>query len=189
MSKLLPPIHLFCSDDELRPALCHVEILDGVATATNGNIIARINLNEYSGVDETTIQQLSGQYIHADVWKLIHDATSIEYNAETNKIVYHKGAIQAEIEMKDPAEVQYPDYGKILNRIANAKFDKKAFIAFNPKWVELCRKLFTTETVVMRFYEQEAMFVLFPGSDAKAFVGIMPMDFTSEDAVIDLGCI
>lgn len=165
----------------------HVEVLDGIATATNANLIVRLNLAEYSSLDTITIKKLSGRYIHKDIWQLLHDAENIFFgnDDEPDVITYIKGEVEAEIRLKTDTEIEYPDYHSIIGKIANTKFDKKSFISFNPEWITIAKKIFNTECLIMRFYEQEAMFTIFPGGDAKAFMGIMPMMYTEEDAVID----
>lgn len=187
--KFLPPIHIACSDDELRPSLMHVEILDGIATATNAFIIARLNLAEHSKLDDATIKKLSGRYIHRDIWHLLHDADSLTFDEVEGVITYIKGGVEAEIKLKTDVEIKYPDYNPIINKIANSKFGNKSFIAFNPEWITTAKKIFSTQTLIMRFYEQEGMFTIFPSSDAKAFMGIMPMDIQEKDAVLDFSLI
>src|SRR3954469_10230124 len=91
--KMLPSIHLACSDDELRPALQMVEIIDGIATACNGNIIARMNLGAYSKLDDETIKKLNGKLIHRDVWESIQDADIITIDADN--LHMDKGGIKA----------------------------------------------------------------------------------------------
>src|SRR5687768_2247682 len=76
--KTLPPLHLACSDDELQPALQHIEIVDGIATATNSHVIAQLNLKQYSKLDDDTIRLMNGKLIHRDVWEAIEDADIIE---------------------------------------------------------------------------------------------------------------
>lgn len=183
--KFLPPIHLACSDDEMRHSLMHVEVLDGIATATNGFILVRVNLLEHSLLDETVLQKLSGMYIHRDIWELLHNADNIFYGDNADIITYIKGGVEAQIHLKGEKEVEYPDYQSIINKIANSKFDKKSFIAFNPEWFTIAKKIFSTQSLVMRFYQQEAMYTIFPSGDAKAFMGIMPNMIDEEDAVFD----
>lgn len=186
MSKTLPPIHLLCSEDELRPAMCHIEILDGVATATNGYLIGKMSLSEYSGLDEVTIKRLSGKLIHRDAWKIMIDADTIAFDDDKSEyITYTKGGIEARVAIKDRKELQFPDYHTLIKNIANGRYGVRSFIAFNPKWIELSRKLFSSDTLIIRFYDQEGVFVCFPGTDAKAFIGIMPLDFTAETATFD----
>lgn len=182
--KILPPIHIACSDDELRPSLMHVEVLDGIATATNTHLIVRLNLAEYSNLDDVTIKRLSGRYIHRDIWQLLHDADMISLSKD-DIITYIKGGLEAEIRIKTDVEIKYPDYHPIISKIANSRFGNKSFIAFNPEWMTVAKKIFNSQTLIMRFYDQERMFTIFPGSDSKAFMGIMPMDIVETDAVID----
>lgn len=185
--KLLPPIHLLCSGDEFRPSTNYVEILDGIATATNGYLIGRLNLNEYGNVDENVIQKLSGKLIHKDVWEMIQDAEEIMVSEEMdNQILYYKGGVEAKVSIRNPDnELKFPDYDSIIRKVANSKFDKKSFISFNPEWIVIAKKLFGKETLIIRFFEQEQMFLVFPGTEAKGFIGIMPMQLTEEDAVLD----
>lgn len=186
MSKTLPQIHLLCSEDELRPAMCHIEILDGVATATNGYLIGRLHLSEYSSLDEVTIKRLSGKLIHRDAWKIMMDAETIAFDDESSDyLTYTKGGIEAKVLIKDQKELKFVNYQDLIKNIANAKYGHRSFVAFNPKWIELSRKLFSSDTLIIRFYDQEGMFVCFPGTDAKAFIGIMPIDYTAESATFD----
>jgi hypothetical protein len=56
--KLLPPLHLAASQDETAQATAYIQVIKGVATATNGSIIAQLNLYHYADVSEETIQTL-----------------------------------------------------------------------------------------------------------------------------------
>lgn len=183
--KFLPPIHIACSDDELRHSLMYVEVLDGIATATNGFLIVRLNLAEHSSLDDVTLKRLSGRYIHRDIWHLLHDAENIFFSEQDDVITYIKGGVEAEIRLKTDVEIKYPDYHSLIEKIANTRFDKKSFIAFDPEWISVAKKIFGAQTLIIRFYQQESMFTIFPGGDAKAFMGIMPMMITEEDAVVD----
>jgi hypothetical protein len=46
MEQLLKPIHLACSDDELRPNFQLIQIIGGIATATNGHILVSVDLKQ-----------------------------------------------------------------------------------------------------------------------------------------------
>lgn len=179
--KTLPPIHLACSDDELRPALQLVEIIDGIATATNAHIIARMNLAAYSKLDETTIQQLNGKLIHRDVWETLVDADIITVDGDN--IHMDKGGIKATFDIS--TDLKFPDHESIINAVARSIFDKKSFVAFSPKFIAIAAKLFPSESLICRFYENNDMMVFFPSGDAKGFMGIMPMKITDEEATID----
>lgn len=179
--KTLPPIHLACSDDELRPALMHIEIIDGIATATNSHIIAQLKLSEYSTLPDDTIRQLSGKLIHRDVWESILDADILE--VEEDVIHYEKGGIKADYNIE--CSFKFPDHKSIIDSVAKSIFDKKSFVCFNPKWIQIASKIFPSETLICRFYENNEMMVFFPSGEAKGFMGIMPMKISEEEATID----
>lgn len=181
MGKKLPPLHLACSDDELRPALQHIEIKKGIATATNAHIIAQMNLNEYSELEEETIKKLDGKLIHRDLWELILDAEII--TVEGDVLHYIKGGVRADVNIS--TDFKFPDHKVIIKAVANSIFDKKSFVCFNPKLIQIAAKIFPSENLICRFYENNEMMVFFPSGDAKGFVGVMPMKITEEEAVID----
>lgn len=179
--KALPNIHLASADDELRPALMHIQVLDGIATATNGSIIARMNLKEYSTLPEETIRQLTGKLVHRDVWEAIRDADLLEVNGDI--IHFEKDGIKADYNIE--TSYTFPDYAGILEAVANSHFDKKSFISFNPEYIAIARKLFPAENLIMRFYENHDMMVIFPSGEAKGFIGIMPLKITEAEATMD----
>lgn len=179
--KALPPLHLATSDDELRPALQHIEIIDGIATATNAHIIAKLNLAAYSLLPEETIKKLSGKLIHRDVWETVMDADVIEVDGDI--LHYVKGAIRADYDIS--CVLKFPDHDSIVKAVANSIFDKKSFVCFNPKFIAIASKLFPSDNLICRFYDNHDMMVFFPSGDAKGFMGIMPMKITEEEAVID----
>lgn len=179
--KALPPLHLAASDDELRPALNYIEIVDGIATATNSYIIAQLKLSEFSILPDETIRHLSGKMIHKDIWENIQDAELIEVDGDI--LHYEKGGIKADYDIS--CVLKFPDHKSIIEAVANSIFDKKSFVCFNPNYIKIAAKIFPSETLIVRFYENNDMMVMFPSGDAKGFVGIMPMKITEQEATID----
>lgn len=180
--KLLPPIHLASSDDELRPALQHIVIADGIATATNASIIAQLNLSKYSLLPDDIIKQLDGKMIHRDIWEDIADADLIEVK-EGDILHCEKGGIKCDYNIH--CDLKFPDYNQIVNSVANSLFDKKSFVCFNPEWIKIAAKIFPSENLICRFYNDNEMMVFFPSGEAKGYIGIMPMKITDEEATID----
>ena len=179
--KTLPPLHLAASDDELRPALNHIEIVDGIATATNAHIIAQLKLSEYSTLPDETIKALSGKLIHRDIWESVLDADLLEVH--DNIIHYEKGGIKADFDIT--CDMKFPDHKSIIDAVAKSIFDKKSFVCFNPEWIKIASKIFPSESLICRFYENNEMMVFFPSGDAKGFMGIMAMKISEEEATID----
>lgn len=189
-NKFLPPIHIACSNDEMALPMQHVEILDGIATATNGYVVVRLNLSVYSSLDDNVLKKLSGKYIHRDVWKMIHSAENIFLNEENeSSLIFIDGGVDAEVTIKDSSEITFPNYQSLVDRITNSKYEKKSFISFNPEWVSIAKKIFCSENLIMRFYESEGMFTLFPSGDAKAFMGIMPSIVDEQDANVNFSLV
>lgn len=179
--KTLPPLHLACSDDELRPALQHIEIKKGIATATNAHLLAQLNLSEYTDLDEETIKHLNGKLIHRDIWEAIQDATVISVDGDT--LHYETGGVRADVDIS--CSLKFPNHKQIVDAVAKSVFDKKSFVCFDPQWIKIAAKIFPSETLICRFYENNEMMVFFPSGDAKGFVGIMPMKISEEEAVLD----
>lgn len=179
--KTLPSLHLAAGEDELRPVLQHIEIIDGIATATNAHIVCRLNLSAYSSLPDEVIKSLNGKLIHRDIWKVVQDADLID--VQDNILHYEKGGIVADFNIE--CSLKFPDYTAIINSVANSLFHKKSFIAFDPSLIIIAKKIFPSENLIMRFYENNEMMVLFPSGDAKGFIGVMPMHITEEEAVID----
>lgn len=179
--KTLPPIHLACSDDELRPALQMVEVIDGIATATNGMIIARMNLSAYGKLEDETIKKLNGKLVHRDVWAELIDADIM--TVEGDNIHMDKGGIKATFDIR--TDYKFPDHHLIIEAVSKSIFDEKSFVCFNPKFIAIAAKLFPSENLICRFYENNDMMVFFPSGDAKGFMGIMPMTITQEEATLD----
>lgn len=163
--------------------MCFIHIKDGIAEATNGFILARLNLAEYSKLNEVYIQKLNDCYIHRDAWKLLHDADDIEVNDE-QVLIYHKGGAKAEISLRNP-NVEFPNTKELIEKIANSTFGKRSFLSINPKWIAIAQKMFNVESMIVRFYEGHEMLVVFPAEGAKGFIGIAPFRIDEQDAVLD----
>lgn len=183
MRKTLPPIHLACSDDELRPALNCVRVLDGIATATNAHLVAQMNLREYSSLPEEAIKKMSGMLIHKDLWKELMEATLIEVNDQDNSIYYENGGVKATVSVD--TDLKFPDIDSVVKEIANQLFDKRSMVAFNPRWIMIAAKLFPSESLICRFYQDKSMMVLFPSGQAKGYVGIMETIISEEESTLD----
>lgn len=181
MAKTLPPMHLACSDDNLRPALQYIEILDGIATATNASVLAQLNLSVYSSLPDECIRSLNGKMIHKDVWASIMDADLIEVTDDV--LHYEKGGVKADYDIH--CILKFPDYHSIVNSVANSLFDKKSFVCFNPKLIQIASKLFPSEALICRFYENNEMMIFFPSGEAKGYLGIMPMRLSEQEATLD----
>lgn len=63
------PLHLACSDDNLRPTFQYVHFIDGWAYATNAMVLVKQSLDDYCDVLDK--ENLNGHALHADSFKKI----------------------------------------------------------------------------------------------------------------------
>lgn len=145
--KVLPPIHLACTDDELRIAMQYVKIKDGIAYATNTHLLACINLKHHSELSEDVIKELDGKYVHAETWASVMDADMIFI--EGNEILYSKGLIKARFEISD--DINFPDIEIFIKESMNPEIVQLSKVSFNPLYVELLRKVFKHTEMTMLF--------------------------------------
>jgi len=116
--KLLKPIHLACSDDDMRPILQHIYIDKGCAIATNGNIMVKSDLMENSLInDQQIVDSLEGKLIHKDVWKDLIKAARITVSEDKINAYTSGGVIEypfAEPMGEDGKPLRYPNYNTII---------------------------------------------------------------------------
>ena len=92
MEQQLKPIHLICTEDEMRPNMALIQIKNNVAYATNGHVLVKIDLQATSNLQKETLDIINGKYIHKEVWKEIWKCDVLEF--EEDKIVCHKDGIK-----------------------------------------------------------------------------------------------
>lgn len=115
---ILPKMHLVCSDDDLRPALMHVEIKGGIATATNAYVLVRYDLTDI--VPEDVLKLLDGTYIHKDFWQRMCAASELEINTMTVvdgiiQLPVLKYSAVSKLSYKPETEFKYPNYMAVIN--------------------------------------------------------------------------
>ena len=72
----MTPLHLACSDDELRPAFQYIHFKDGWAFASNTYILVRQSMENYCSALNKDL--LNGKAIHADAFKKILKYDTVE---------------------------------------------------------------------------------------------------------------
>ena len=78
----LKPLHLACSNDSENPSTSLIGIRKGTATASNGQLLVKLDLALTSKLNETVIKTLDGKYIHMDTWKEIFKCDDLEIEKE-----------------------------------------------------------------------------------------------------------
>lgn len=175
MTKQLPPLHLACMNDDLRPNLKFIQIKNGIAQATNAYIIVKIILNETTQLDEEQIEILNGKYIHMECWKELHKAEQIEFTEEQINC-WNKG-IKKVYEYGEP-NGEFFKIDTIIEDVKNAGESPQRIVGYNPKFISILQKIFDCDTLFFSFSGKKGT-IVFPGQDMGMFALLMPIK--SED--------
>lgn len=131
MEQFFKPIHLACADDELRPDMSIIKIKNGVATATNGSLLVRVELSQTSSLDHTQLSLLEGKHIHMETFKEMHKCDSLTVYSECVDV--YKNGIKKTLYFMDQ-QSQLWDESKIVDDIRNAGIEKKLNINMSRTW-------------------------------------------------------
>lgn len=174
--KYLPEIHLACSDDELRPTLQNIEIKNGVATATNGNFIARIGLVKNSMLNEETIDQMDGKFIHKDVWRFLVKAKEILVGDDKIRAFFE--SFQADFYFSEIHD--FPNYHEVINETLARERKIVETIGFKGKFLALICKIFGEDQLRFEIFDSSRSALIFPLSsdEEDKFALIMPIVYT-----------
>lgn len=169
----LPPIHLACGKDDMRQNFQYVEIKNGIASATNGRIVAQINLSKSgTSMSDKDIESLNGCYIDKDVWEQLINVEMIKVGKDTISCSSSYGWKSLPL----VREVSYPDIQAIVKRHVANKTASITSLSFDPVLMNLAQSIFPSQHVKMRFYGDDAsMFIIYPIINPYGFVGIMPV--------------
>jgi len=110
----LPPLHLACSNDELRDNLMCVHIKNGIATATNATILVRQQLHEWFDMEQLAF--LEDKHIPSEVWKIMaaQKFPIFTVNAEGISVRVNRYYTMNFL-FASTQGLKYPDIGAVLN--------------------------------------------------------------------------
>ena len=171
------PLHLACGDDELRPNLHLIKIASNIATATNGNIMVKIDLSMCTQLDEETLKTLHGKNIHKETWKEIHKADMVQFFED--QIDVHNKGIKKTFYYQAADGVLWDD-GSIIIPIKEAGEEAKRIVMYNPKYIGIIAKIFQEEQMIFSFSANNKGTIVFPSSESGMFAVLMPMESSHE---------
>lgn len=129
----LPKLQKITSTDELRLPLQYVLIEDGVATATDGHKLMRVNVSD----SINGVESLDNRLIHGDAWKLLTKSSHINALPSGNLQAKY-GQIEIEVASypNNGSKVeQYPNYKSILENYKKENLKKLTRISFQPEYI------------------------------------------------------
>lgn len=129
----LPPMHLLCSNDSLRPAMQCVHIEDGIATATNAYALVRYDINNY--LEQDVVEFLEGKLINRDAWKLMCSVPTMFIRVIDDRLVVKHFNNISDCNITIPfVDEKYPDFHAITKDVFSLELkEAKERICFNVK--------------------------------------------------------
>lgn len=159
----LPPLHLCASNDDLRPALQHILIKEGIAYASDAHMVVVSNLRKGFGLSGQDIDKLNGKLFTKDAWSLIHNAVILDVN-ETG-VVIKKKSLVAEIKHICAEDINPPDYQKAIKSNFDKGKDEDSRVSVNPRYLELSRRVIGTDHLIVEVYKNGGHFCFDPSID------------------------
>lgn len=177
----LPPIHLAASTDDLRPAMQHIMIKDGIAYASDAHILAIVSLSDNSDLTQDQIEKLNGKVLHRDTWGQIYNGM-IQDVTETG-VVVKKNQFIAEYKFTNAADICFPDYIGTARKYTTSEDDPTSEVTYDPTFLYLVSKILETKTLNMRHKEKFA--TLAYGADTTKRMVIIMRVMNNSDQVFD----
>ena len=172
MEQLLKPIHLACAEDEMRPNFSLIQIIGGIATATNGHILVRIDLRQQDALTPELLDILEGKYIHKEVWKEIYKCDKLEL--DDDGIYCHKKGIVKTFDYSTP-NGEFFDHDSVVKDIKKSAEEAKKQMCLNPKLIGTLQKIFQSEQLTFSFSQGNKGILVYPHYDCGMFAVLMPM--------------
>jgi len=171
MEQQLPPLHLACQDDEMRPNMALIEIANNIATATNGHILVKIDLSIASQLSPETLTLLNGKYIHMEAWKAIHKCDFVEFFDDQIDII-QKGIKKTFY--YSTANGSFFNTNAIVIEIKDAGETPVRLIALSPKLIGIIAKIFQSVDLKFSFTGDKKGVVVFPYEESGMCAILMP---------------
>ncbi len=178
MEQQLKPLHLAALVDEMRPNMALIKIKNGIATATNGHILVRLDLTKTTLLEPDTIKLLDGKSIHAETWKEIHKADVLVFG-ETS-IDCFKNSIKKTFYYGEPVGTLWDDEHVVLD-VKKGGEEVKRIMSFNASLIAILKKIFESDTLHFSFSKGNLGTVVYPSHDSGMFAILMPVHVEGDD--------
>jgi len=175
MDQLLKPLHLVCVMDEMRTNFALIEIRNGIAQATNGHILVRIDLRNAeteTKLSLSDIETLNGKYIHMNVWKEIYKCDLLEL--DNYGIYCHKDGIKKTFEYSQPQGTFF-DIGTIVTEVIEGGEEDKRIMTYSPKLISIIDKVFQSPQLHFSFSKGHNGTLVYPSYGGGMFAVLMPL--------------
>lgn len=172
MEQKLRPIHLACVDDEMRYNMALIEVKNGIATATNGSLLVKVDLRIACNLTDEDLINMDGKHIHMKTWAEIHKCDELYFH-ETH-IDCHRDGIQKTY-YYTPPQGEFFRTDSVLENIREAGEEGKRIITYNGSFLQILHKIFQHESLTFSFSAGGQGTIVFPYDGSGMFGLLMPM--------------
>lgn len=134
----LPKLHLLASNDDLRPAMKNIHVDNGIATSTDGHVMARLDITECFMNPEL----LNGFQIPKEIWDQLCNAKqrTVEiFDSEKPVIVFDIEGHNVKYFIKESKET-YPDFYRVLDIFLRKDLKPVCRMSFNPSLIQRIKR-------------------------------------------------
>lgn len=175
-------MNLACSNDELRPAMNQIYFKDGFAYASDGCILVKNKVEEFSSIDTEQINILDNKYLHKDHYRDILKYDIIEISEEGIEAKKVNGGEKAFFYFSNADDYKFPNAENLLQDVLNKQNVETSYIGFNLKLMDRLRKsLFESNSCKFRFKgDYTNLHVILESIDTNMSMGlIMPLNLNN----------
>lgn len=174
MEKYFKPIHLACLINEYSPNQALIEIKNGIATATNGAVIVKVDLNKTaSPLIVKSIDFLNDKYVHMEVWKEIYKCDILEI--DDSGIHCFKNGFRKSFDFSEP-NGEFFKIDTLIADIQSGGEEKKRCVSFSSNLISIITKVFETQQLNYSFSHGKKGTVVFPYEESGMYAILMPID-------------
>ena len=172
MRQLLKPLHLACKHDDEHPNFSLIAIRKNTATASNGNLLVKLDLTKTSSLSAEDLETLEGKFIHMNTWKEIFKADELEF--EPKAIHCHKNGIKKTF-YYDTVAVQKEFFqDDIVQEVMDLGQERKGVICHSAAQIENVHHIFQEDNLNMSFSAKNRGTVIWADGDKGMFAILKP---------------
>lgn len=166
MEKFLKSLHLACVVDENRPNLALISIKNGIATASNGNLLVRMDLTRTTTFEKDMLEFMEGKNIHCETWKEIQSCDSLVFGEK--QIDCLREGIKKTYYYAEATGELY-DAEKVIIDVKKSGQAERGVVSMNAENLVKLKKIFDCDTLHFSFSKKNVGTVVYPSHDSGMF--------------------
>ena len=149
-----------------------IKVVNGIATATNGVILVKIDLRITTNLTDEDLSNMDGKHIHMKTWAEIFKCDELFFH--DTHIDCHREGIQKTYYYSNP-QGEFFNTETIVENIREAGESPKHLVSYNCKNLIILTKIFQSDSLHFSFTSGYAGTIVFPEQDSGMFAVLMPL--------------